>query len=100
MKRKAHSFHPLKNAGHHRASREQPKSVPVLDGDAQTPDQPFAEGMNDTLSADLRHRLISETAFHHLVERGYEDGSEVDDWTEAEAEVDHTLLNPSEERSR
>ncbi len=83
--------------------RVRPKAVPVLESDADTattPDQPFAEGAADALSADLRHRLISETAFHHLAERGYEDGSEVEDWTEAEAEVDHTLLNPTRERPR
>jgi hypothetical protein len=84
-------------------ARPHPKAVPVLDDDAAAaaaPDQPFAEGAGDALSADLRHRLISETAFHHLAERGYEDGSEVDDWTQAEAEVDHTLLNPTKERRR
>ena len=82
------------------ADRTQPKPVAVLQGDDSAPDQPFAEGTGDTLSADLRHRLISETAFRHLVERGYEDGSEVEDWTQAETEIDHTLLNPSERHPR
>jgi hypothetical protein len=60
------------------------------------PDQPFVEGAGDALDPDLRHRLISETAFHHLQERGFADGSEVEDWAQAEAEVDHTLINPRE----
>ena len=102
MKRKSrHSSRT--SATPHGLARPHPKAVPVLDDDAaatSTPDQPFAEGAADALSADLRHRLISETAFHHLAERGYENGSEVEDWTQAEAEVDHTLLNPTKDRPR
>jgi hypothetical protein len=102
MKRKSRrSFRT--NATPHVHARPHPKAVPVLDDDAAaatSPDQPFAEGAGDALSADLRHRLISETAFHHLAERGYENGSEVEDWTQAGAEVDHTLLNPTQERRR
>ena len=98
------SRHPSRTNGTpHAHARPHPKAVPVLDEDlaaASAPDQPFAEGASDALSADLRHRMISETAFHHLAERGYEDGSEVEDWTQAEAEVDHTLLNPTQERPR
>ena len=94
MKRKQNRSHRAKTAPHR--LRHQPRSVPVLQGDAEdpAPDQPFKEGAGDALSADLRHRLISETAFHHLAERGFEEGNEVEDWTEAEGEVDHTLLNP------
>ena len=75
-----------------------PKAVPVLDAekvaDARPLEQPFVEGAQDMLDPDLRHRRISETAYRHLTERGYADGYEVDDWLEAEAEVDHVLVKP------
>jgi len=67
--------------------------APILEQPADT-EQPFAEGAADALGPDLRHRLVSETAYHHLEERGYAEGSEVEDWSEAEAEVDHTLIHP------
>ncbi len=73
-----------------------PHSVPILgaeDEADQTPDQPFAEGVTDTVDVDLRHRMISEAAFRRATERGYNDGYDVDDWLQAEAEVDHVLLN-------
>ncbi len=81
------------------AKLHHPESVPTLapeDDAERTPDQPFATGAADTLDADLRHRIVSETAFKHLAERGYDEGGENDDWREAEAEVDHVLLNPAE----
>lgn len=73
-----------------------PKTVPVLDPeqDAKPLEQPFVEGAQDMLDPDLRHRLISETAYRHLTERGYADGHEADDWLDAEAEVDHVLVKP------
>lgn len=64
---------------------------PELD---ETPDQPFAEGANDQLDGDLRHRLISEAAFHHQAERGYDEGYDREDWLDAEAEVDHVVVGP------
>jgi len=72
-----------------------PRSVPIEaaefeDGDG--PDQPFAEGAIDAIDPDLRHRLISEAAYNFYQARGYEDGYDVDDWLEAEATIDHTLV--------
>jgi len=91
MKRK-HSKPRGERAG---ASHPRPTSLLTPETDtAPVPDQPFAEGVEDVLSPDLRHRLVSEAAFHHLAERGYADGSELDDWAQAADEVDHTLLNP------
>lgn len=55
---------------------------------------PFAEGINDQLDSDLRHRLVSERAYARYCERGYSDGYDVDDWLEAEAEVDHAMVLP------
>ena len=78
-----------------------PHGVPILGPDSVTdeaPDQPFAEGVADQLDPDLRHRLISEAAFQHQVERGYNSDYEDDDWRDAEGEVDHVVLNPSPDR--
>jgi hypothetical protein len=68
--------------------------VELLEEAPAEPDQPFAEGPQSEIDPDLRHRLISETAYRHYVERGFTDGGDLDDWLQAEAEVDHTLLNP------
>jgi hypothetical protein len=56
------------------------------------PDQPFVEGAKDELDPDLRHRLISEAAFHRQAERGCDEGYDRDDWLEAEADVDHIVI--------
>ena len=50
----------------------------------------------DGLSADLRHRMISEAAYHLYTQRGYREGYDLDDWLEAEAQVDHVLVQPPE----
>ena len=60
----------------------------------RVPDFPFAEGARDGIDSNLRQRMISETAYRHHVARGYADGYDLDDWLQAEAEVDHLLLNP------
>jgi hypothetical protein len=61
----------------------------------RVPDQPFAEGVADGLDADLRQRMISERAYRLYCERGGAEGYDLDDWLQAEAEVDHLLLNPA-----
>jgi len=67
--------------------------IPTLGTDDEAPDQPFAQGLADQLDPDLRHRLISEAAFHRQVERGYNSDYEDDDWRDAEGAVDHVVLN-------
>jgi hypothetical protein len=57
------------------------------------PDTRFGEPERATPSADLRNRLISEAAYRLYVERGCTDGHDVEDWLQAEAEVDHIMLN-------
>ncbi|HEX6136896.1 MAG TPA: DUF2934 domain-containing protein [Casimicrobiaceae bacterium] len=79
----------------HREARH-PHSVPVLESEdeaAEMPDQPFAEGARDPLDPDLRHRMVSEAAYRRYSGRGYTDGYDLDDWLQAEADVDHLLLN-------
>ena len=87
------------SAAAHAASNH-PRSVPIIDPEIESeelPDQPFAEGGQDVLDADLRHRMISEAAFHRYAQRGYADGYDIDDWLQAEAEVDHLLVNRTDE---
>ena len=84
---KTHHPDPAYHAGH-------PRTVAILEDaelEAQV-DQPFEEGSHDQINADLRHRLISETAFELYQRRGFADGYDLDDWLQAEEQVDHLLL--------
>jgi Protein of unknown function (DUF2934) len=76
-------------------SRHSPHT-PVLEiqADDRVPDMPFTEGSHSEIDPDLRHRMISEAAYELYQARGYCDGYDVDDWLQAEAEIDHILLNP------
>ena len=81
---------------HPHAARTRPRSVPIELPDADygmDPDQPFAEGAQDAMDPDFRHRLISEAAYGLYEQRGYAEGYDLDDWLQAEAAVDHLLLN-------
>ena len=75
------------------AEVKHPHSVANILEEERETDQPFAEGAQDTIDPDLRHRMISEAAYHRYAERGYEDGFDLDDWLQAEAQVDHVLLD-------
>ena len=87
--RKAHAAHP---------APKHPHGVAIIasqDEVGEIPEQPFAEGVNDEIDPDLRHRLISEAAFHRQTEGGYNSDYETDDWLEAETSVDHVVVNPN-----
>jgi len=94
---------PVKTSAAPRAAKTQParprsrasRLVDETDELIGAPEQPFAEGPASEIDADLRYRMISETAYRHYVERGYADGGDVEDWLQAEAEVDRYLLNPT-----
>jgi hypothetical protein len=78
-----------------------PRSVPILEPGQdvdEEPDQSFAEGARDELDPALRYRMISERAYHRYVDRGYVDGGDLDDWLQAEADVEHMLLNEAVRR--
>ena len=76
-----------------------PGGVQRSEQDEAVPETPFEEGAHDTLDADLRHRMISETAYHLYAQRGYADGYDLDDWFQAETQVDHVMLRPGREDS-
>lgn len=96
MTRQAHRRRPRRPPSPRTSAVPHPRAVPVLDAEreARPLEQPFVEGAQDMLDPNLRHRLISETAYRHLTERGYADGYEADDWLEAAAEVDHVVVRP------
>lgn len=77
------------------ARRRMPKVFKSQPEDPSS-DTPFAEGNQDEIGAQLRHRLISEAAYARYCARGYADGYDLDDWLEAEAAVDHLRLNEVE----
>lgn len=54
-------------------------------------DVPIEEDVKVEIGGELRHRMISEAAYQLYAERGYVDGLELDDWLQAEAEVDRQL---------
>ncbi len=54
-------------------------------------DTPIEEDAKGEIGSELRHRMISEAAYQLYAERGYVDGLELDDWLQAEAEVDRSL---------
>jgi len=50
------------------------------------------------VDADLRNRMICEAAYYRAEARGFSAGCELEDWLEAEADVDRWLL-PTEHGS-
>ena len=58
---------------------------------SDAPVELYAQG---TLDPDLRHRMISEAAYYLYTQRGYDDGYALDDWLQAEAEVEQLIMNP------
>jgi Protein of unknown function (DUF2934) len=84
--------------GSNPASRHQSRiGAQKIEQDEAVSETPFEEGAHDTLDADLRHRLISETAYHLYAQRGYADGYDLDDWLQAETQIDHIALSPGRE---
>lgn len=76
-----------------RTEPQHPHGVSVLTPE-EMPAQPFSEGVEDELDPELRHRLISDVAYQRYVERGYADGYDLDDWLQAESDVDHMMVGP------
>jgi hypothetical protein len=87
---------PAAPAGRTPAREERPHSVAIIDPDPELerlPDQPFEESPRTEIDPELRDRLISDAAYRRYAARGFTDGYDVEDWLDAEAEVDHLLLD-------
>ncbi|HTS52916.1 MAG TPA: DUF2934 domain-containing protein [Burkholderiales bacterium] len=89
--RRAPTIHPKSKARVHLPAGAAP--VAFIEEQDVMPDTPFEEGARDALEPDLRHRMISEAAYHLYARRGYTDGYDLDDWLQAEAQVDHVTLS-------
>lgn len=76
--------------------RNRAHAVAIEEMEDAAPEIPFAEGTRDELDPDLRHRLVSELAYARFCARGYVDGYDLEDWLQAQAEVDHMALHPRE----
>jgi hypothetical protein len=73
------------------------RDVPNIDIDeALEPgrDAPFAEGAIDALGAEFCHRIVRDLAEGGHVEGAEGDGSDPDDWLQAEADGAHLLPSP------
>lgn len=68
--------------------------IPPVGNIETHPNQPLVE-VGDTIDQNLRDRMISQLAYRRYVDRGYIDGGDIDDWLQAEAEVDLMLNLPS-----
>jgi len=99
MRRAQTTLHASKAAQVHRmvarVTQRSPALAQTMDQEESAPDTPFEEGAHDALDPDLRHRMISEAAYYLYAQRGYTDGYDLDDWLQAEAQVDHTTLGPA-----
>ena len=72
-----------------------PDAVPAAREDSDSmPDAPFEEGAHGVLEPDLRHRMISEAAYYLYTQRGYGDGYDMDDWLQAEAQIEQVIMYP------
>jgi len=56
--------------------------------DTRPPEPPEAESVQAGVDAEARQRMIREAAYEKYVQRGYVEGFELEDWLQAEAEVD------------
>ena len=72
------------------------------DSENQAPEQPVppvAESAQSGIDPVVRHRMISEAAYRRYAQRGYIEGFELEDWLQAETEVDRQLANRERELS-
>ncbi len=69
----------------------------ALSDPVEEAERPFQTGAADVLDADLRHRMISEAAYYLYRQRGCAEGYELDDWLQAEAQIDRTSPEQSRE---
>jgi hypothetical protein len=76
-------------AGRHQTAHSSPKHPHVVATLAA--ELVDAELIAPALEPEVRYRMVSEAAYHRYLDRGCEDGFDVDDWLAAEAEVDRQL---------
>jgi hypothetical protein len=50
------------------------------------------------VTPDERHRMIAEAAYHRAEKRGFMNGDPMQDWLEAEAQIENELRNGRKSR--
>ena len=80
MKQRNEFRSPLKATGENIQSKAQLKKPAPIAAERAAP--PASD------SAHERQRRIAEAAYYRALARGFEPGNEVDDWIQAEAEID------------
>lgn len=106
----------MKAISSHRPSRQSPTKGGVHARNAQSPDPhplvvrstgseaaaALLNGMNQATHAAIdaagRHQMIAESAYYRAEQRGFDGGRDVDDWLEAEQEIDGYLRDHGHER--
>ena len=56
------------------------------------------QATHDAIDAAGRHQMIAESAYYRAERRGFDGGRDVDDWLEAEQEIDGYLRDHGHER--
>jgi|GEM_PF-1292321 len=57
-----------------------------------SPSPAFSEPSTvDPVEAEIRNRMVAEAAYYRAEARGFADGYELEDWLDAEAEIDLTI---------
>ena len=78
-----------------RAKSEKPEKPRIRR--QSVPREAIASG-NSNVTPDERHRMIAEAAYHRAEKRGFMNGDPVQDWLEAEAQIESELRNGSKSR--
>lgn len=50
-----------------------------------------ASDRRTAINVDMRHAMIAEAAYYHAEKRGFAAGNELQDWLDAEVEIDMLL---------
>jgi len=78
-----------------KAKSEKPEKPPIRR--QSVPREAIASG-NSNVTPDERHRMIAEAAYHRAEKRGFVNGDPVQDWLEAEAQIESELRNGRKSR--
>lgn len=71
-----------------RAMSSAKKSVPGTDEERH---DAVTSSPRTEITAEERHRQISEAAYYRAMRRGFHGGADLEDWLESEAEIDKLI---------
>lgn len=76
------------------APKKKAASTPVDAGNRKKTAAAKGTRSRKSITAEERRKLVAEKAYLRAERRGFQGGSPVEDWLEAEAEVDAMLMRP------